>query len=108
VKFIKKDDPRLSAKITAILFDEELVDKVHLICEFIENVEINEKFSPKEIFSAKKLIDIDEKLEKTLKIIDILKQKIVDPELGKILRMNIRNDLDKFLITDRARLIRKY
>lgn len=47
--FIQKNDSRLSAKVTAILFDDEFIDKSHLICEFIENAELNISFSESDL-----------------------------------------------------------
>ena len=57
--FIKENDPRLSANITAVLFEDELVDKAHHICKFIEEEVLNQNFSKSEVENAKKIIEID-------------------------------------------------
>ena len=74
-EFVQKNDPRLTAKITAILFDNELLDKPHLICQFIDNPELEVKFTDSELNNTKKLLRIDPELINTNKIIEILKQK---------------------------------
>ena len=56
--FIKENDPRLSANITAVLFEDELVDKAHHICKFIEEEVLNQNFSQLEVEYTKKLLEI--------------------------------------------------
>jgi hypothetical protein len=70
---VKQNDSRLSAKVTSILFDEELEDKVHIICEFLENPELNINYSPTEIDYTKILLEMDPELLNTSEIITFLK-----------------------------------
>ncbi|TET27793.1 MAG: hypothetical protein E3J70_11210 [Candidatus Heimdallarchaeota archaeon] len=107
-EFIQKNDPRLSAKITAILFDDELLEKSHLICQFLENPDLDVKVTATELAYTKKLLRIDPELIITNKIIDIIQQKIITEDFGKLLRTNIRWDIEKFSLPDRARFIHKY
>lgn len=106
--FIQENDPRLSAKITAILFDDDLLEKPHLICQFIENPELDVKFTASELAYTKKLLKIDPELIITDKIIDIIQQKIITEDFGKLLRTNIRWDIEKFSFPDRARFLHTY
>ena len=95
-EFIQKNDPRLSAKITAILFDDELLEKSHLICQFLENPDLDVKVTATELAYTKKLLRIDPELIITNKIIDIIQQKIITEYFGKLLRTNIRWDIENF------------
>ncbi|MCK5047155.1 MAG: hypothetical protein KAS22_11285 [Candidatus Heimdallarchaeota archaeon] len=106
--FIQENDPRLSAKITAILFDDDLLEKPHLICQFIENPELDVKFTASELDYTKKLLKIDPELIITDKIVDIIQQKIITEDFRNKLRINIRLDLEKFSLADRARFVHVY
>lgn len=83
--FIRKNDKRLSAKITSLLFTEEIKDKVHLICLFIENDKMKSDFSQSEIELAKLLLETDPELSTTNKIISHLKE-LPDPNYSEIMR----------------------
>lgn len=74
-QFVKKDDTRLSAKISSILFDENIQDKVHLICLLIENDGVDQFFSQSDIDFTKLLLNKDPELYSTSKIITYLKVK---------------------------------
>ncbi|MBK5114276.1 MAG: hypothetical protein KGD59_09630 [Candidatus Heimdallarchaeota archaeon] len=106
--FVEKNDPRLSAKITAILFDDELLEKPHLISQFIENPELDVRYTTTELDYTKKLLRIDPKLIITSRIVDILQQKIITEEFRNKLRTNIRWDIEKFDLENRARFVYKF
>lgn len=106
--YIQKNDPRLSAKITAILFDDGLKDKPHLICQFIDNPELNTEFNALEVSHTKKLLEIDSELINTSKIIDLMKQNVITEDFEHQLRLLIREDMEKFSFSERARFIHKY
>ncbi|MHA1211561.1 MAG: hypothetical protein ACTSSH_03780 [Candidatus Heimdallarchaeota archaeon] len=106
--YIRRNDPRLSAKLTAILFDDGLKGKVHLICLFIENAKINYKFSAIDITNTKRLLEIDPELENTLRIVGLMKKTIVDEKFSNSLKLIVRKDLEKFTMAERARFIHKY
>lgn len=90
--YIKDNDPRLTAKVTAILFDERDFDKVNLICQLIENDEFNSDFMEFEIKNMKKLLDLDEMLTNTLKIIDILKHESIHKEFKEKIKLYISEE----------------
>ncbi|NHJ87684.1 MAG: hypothetical protein FK734_19640 [Asgard group archaeon] len=90
---IKKDDSRLTAKITLALFDDEIVDKPHVICEFINQSEMERDAKSTDIVHAKDLLDVDPELINTIKIIDALK-RLPDPNYTEIMRkVKIHNEL---------------
>jgi hypothetical protein len=107
-EFLQKNDPRLSAKVTAILFDDELLEKPHLICQFIENSELNVKFTASDLDYTKQLLRKDPKLIIVSRIIETLKQKVVTKDFGNLLRMNIRKDLESFSLASRAKYVHTY
>jgi len=72
-EFVQKNDKRLSAKISSLLFDDYIRDKVHLICLLIENDEMDQIFSRSDIDNTKLLLKIDPELISTNKIISYLK-----------------------------------
>lgn len=82
---VKENDPRLSAKVTSILFNEELKDKVHIICEYLENPELNINFSLTEIDYTKILLEMDPELINTSEIITFMKH-LPDPNYSEIMR----------------------
>ena len=82
---VRENDKRLSAKITSLLFNEEIKDKVHLICSFIENNELEFDFSKSEIEYTKLLLEADPELFNTSKIITYLKE-LPDPNYSEIMR----------------------
>lgn len=84
-QFVRKNDKRLSAKITSLLFNETIKDKVHLICLFLENDKIERDFSQSEIEYTKLLLDIDPELSITNKVISYLKE-LPDPNYSEIMR----------------------
>ncbi|NHJ38897.1 MAG: hypothetical protein FK731_02610, partial [Asgard group archaeon] len=84
-KFVKENDPRLSAKVTSILFNDKLIDKVHIICEYLENPELNINFSPTEIDYTKILLDMDPELINTSDIIKFLKH-LPNPNYSEIMK----------------------
>ncbi|NHJ33494.1 MAG: hypothetical protein FK732_11595 [Asgard group archaeon] len=106
--FIQKSDPRLSAKVTAILFDDRLKEKPHLICEFIENPELNMEFNVQEIKYTKRLLDLDPELTNTSMIIDLLKQNIITEDHSHILSLLVKEDMEKLSFSERARFIHKF
>ncbi len=73
-KFVRKNDKRLSAKITSLLFNETIKDKVHLICLLIENDKMERVFNQSEIEYTKLLLKTDTELSTTNKIISCLKE----------------------------------
>jgi hypothetical protein len=98
-QFAEKEDPRLSAKITSILFDNGLRDKAHLICLYLENPEINVGFTDKEIKITKKLLNLDPELNMTQKIIDtIINDKSVSDEQLIKLQLVARADLERYMM----------
>ena len=105
---IKKSDQRLSAKVTAIIFDEELRDKSHLICLFLENSEMNVSFSTNDIENTKKLLELDPQLDNTQKIIDAIKPEIISDNFDQKLQLIVREDLEKYMITERGKFIHRY
>ncbi|MCG3253673.1 MAG: hypothetical protein KAX09_07485 [Candidatus Heimdallarchaeota archaeon] len=87
---LKKDDTRLSAQFTSILFSEEVEDKAHLICSIIET--IDNKSEDKYVKQAKLLLEIDPVLEITKQIVDKLKT-FPNPNYSEIMRkVNIHKD----------------
>ncbi|NHK30800.1 MAG: hypothetical protein FK730_05575 [Asgard group archaeon] len=82
---VKQNDSRLSAKVTSILFDEELIDKVHIICEYLENPELNINYSPTEIDYTKILLEMDPELNNTSEIIIFLKH-LPNPKYSDIVK----------------------
>ncbi|MHA1532422.1 MAG: hypothetical protein ACTSR6_10535, partial [Candidatus Heimdallarchaeota archaeon] len=80
---LKKDDTRLTAQFTSILFSEEVEDKAHLICSVIETIDA--KSEDKYVKQAKLLLEIDPVLEITKQIIDKLKS-LPDTNYSKIMR----------------------
>jgi hypothetical protein len=82
---IRENDKRLSAKITSILFDKELIDKPHLICDYLNNAEFSVDFSLIEIDYTKILLDMDPELIITEKIVEFLKQ-LPDQNYSEIMR----------------------
>ncbi len=106
--YVQKNDPRLTAKITAILFDDGLKDKPHLICQFIDNPKLNDEFNALEVSHTKKLLEIDPELVNTSKIIDLMKQNVITEDFEHQLRLLIREDMEKFSFSERARFIHKY
>ncbi len=88
---LKKDDTRLSAQLTSILFSEEVEDKAHLICRIIETIDT--KSEDKYVKQAKLLLEIDPVLEITKQIVDKLKSFPV-PNYSEIMRkVNNKNEL---------------
>ncbi|MHA1156326.1 MAG: hypothetical protein ACTSQK_09485 [Candidatus Heimdallarchaeota archaeon] len=106
--FIKKNDSRLFAKVTAILFDDELADKPHLLCEFIENVELNISFSKLDLVNTKKLLDIDPELTNSILIVNKLKKQVDNKEFFDLLKNNLKTDREKHINTTRIRQIGRY
>ena len=106
--YIENDDSRLSAKITAILFDPGLKDKPHLICNFIENPDINAEFKESEIQDVKKILTVDPELVNTIKIVELMKQNVITPDFEDKLQLLVKNDMEKLAFADRARFIQKY
>ncbi len=84
-EFVRKDDNRLSAKVTSLLFNKTIKDKVHLICLFIENDKMEGDFSQSEIEYTKLLLKTDRDLSTTSKIISYLKE-LPDPNYSEIMR----------------------
>ncbi|MCK5157878.1 MAG: hypothetical protein KAR08_01875 [Candidatus Heimdallarchaeota archaeon] len=80
---LKKDDTRLSAQLTSILFSEEVEDKAHLICSIIETIDT--KSEDKYVKQAKLLLEIDPVLDNTKQIVDKLKS-FTDPNYSEIMR----------------------
>ncbi|NHJ49955.1 MAG: hypothetical protein FK733_19340 [Asgard group archaeon] len=108
-QYAAKEDPRLSAKVTAILFDNGLKDKAHLICLYLENPEINIGFSKKETDNTKKLLNLDPELVSTQKIVEnIIKDKIVSAEQIANLQLIARADLKRYVMEAKARFIYRY
>ena len=88
---LKKDDTRLSAQFTSILFSDEVEDKAHLICSIIETIDT--KSEDKYVKQAKLLLEIDPVLEITKQIVDKLKSFPV-PNYSEIMRkVNNKNEL---------------
>jgi hypothetical protein len=106
---IKDDDPRLSAKVTSILFDNGLRDKAHLICLYLENPEINIGFNEKETETTKKLLNLDPELNMTQKIVDtIVSEKVVSEEQLANLQIVSRADLERYMMEAKAKFIHRY
>lgn len=84
-QLINNNDKRLSAKITSLLFNAEIKDKVHLICLFIENNNLEFNFSRSDIGYTKMLLEIDPKLFNTERIISYIKT-LPDPNYSEIMR----------------------
>jgi len=72
-QFVEKDDNRLSAKISSILFNDDIQDKVHLMCSLIENDGLDYFFSKGEVLLTKLLLNTDPGLSITIEIIAHLK-----------------------------------
>lgn len=72
-QFVQKNDKRLSAKISSLLFNDNIQDKVHLICLLIENDGMDQFFTRADIDNTKSLLKIDPELSTTNKIISYLK-----------------------------------
>lgn len=88
---LKKDDTRLSAQLTSILFSEEVDDKVHLICSIIET--IDSKSEDKTVKQAKHLLEIDPVLDITKQIVEILRSFPVSDYSEIMRKVNIKNEL---------------
>ncbi len=82
---IKNNDPRFSAQFTLVLFDDEIKDKTHIVCELIEYLNMNKIDKKNEINEVKKLLVLDPVLNITHKIITVLK-KLNDPNYSKLMR----------------------
>ncbi len=80
---LKKDDTRLTAQLTSILFSEEVEDKAHLICSIIETIDT--KSDDKFVKQVKFLLEIDPVLDTTKQIIDKLKA-LPDTNYSEIMR----------------------
>lgn len=72
-QFVMKNDSRLSAKISSLFFNDDIQDKVHLICLLLENDKLDQIFTQSDIDYTKLLLDIDPELSSTNKIISYLK-----------------------------------
>ncbi len=84
-EFVQKNDKRLSAKISSLLFNETIKDKVHLICLFLENDKMERDFTQSEIDYTKLLLETDPELNTTNKIISCLKE-LPNPNYSEIMR----------------------
>ena len=84
-QFVQKNDKRLSAQISSLLFNEDIQDKVHLICLLIENDEMDQIFTRSDIDNAKLLLNTDPDLNSTNKIIAYLKL-LTDQNYSEIIR----------------------
>lgn len=84
-EMIKEDDERLSAKITAILVNEKIKDKAHMMCLLIEDPELKYNFKEKDISYAKQLLEMDPELQNTKEIINDWKKQ-EDPNYSEIMR----------------------
>ena len=94
--FIKRNDARLSAKVTSILFDEKIQDKVNTICEYIENADWDFNFNQSEIDYTKVLLEMDPELITTHKIISILKEA-PDKNYSEIMRkVDIKSEVKMY------------
>ncbi|MCF2143220.1 MAG: hypothetical protein K9W42_05920 [Candidatus Heimdallarchaeota archaeon] len=82
---IKRNDTRFTAQVTAILYDENIEDKVSLLCNLIDVSEYNKKTKMQEIKYAKTLLELDPTLENTKAIVKELKN-MGDSEYEEILR----------------------
>ncbi|MGC9779403.1 MAG: hypothetical protein HZR80_09200 [Candidatus Heimdallarchaeota archaeon] len=82
---IKNNDPRFLAQFTMVLFDDEIKDKSHIICELIDYMDMNKVDKKNELNIARKLLDLDPVLNKTNKIITTLK-KLPDPDYSKLMK----------------------
>ena len=90
-QLLKKNDTRLSAQFTSILFSDEAEDKAHLICSIIETIDKETK--DQYVEQAKHLLEIDPVLDVTKQIIDKLKT-LPDPNYSEIMRkVNIKNEI---------------
>ena len=107
-QFIEKNDPRLSAKITVILFGDSDIDKVHYICENIENAELNREFTQFDLKFAKKLLDFDPELKNTLRIIEKLKDTIKDENFFNKINENVVDERYKWVATGHVRQLGRY
>jgi hypothetical protein len=104
---IRKNDKRLSAKITSILFDDEIEDKPHVICEYLDNSEFNINFSPTEIDYTKILLEMDPDLVTTSDIISILKEE-PDQNYSEIMRkVPIKRELRLYRTAVRDGFVRR-
>ena len=84
-QFVRKDDNRLSAKLSSLLFNDGFPDKVHQICVFLENDKLDKVFNETEIKNTEALLRIDPELKITMKIIAVLKE-LPDPNYSEIMR----------------------
>jgi len=84
-QFVRKDDNRLSAKLSSLLFNDEFPDKVHHICVFLENDKLEQVFNQTEIKNTEILLRMDPELKITKEIISVLKE-LPDPNYSEIMR----------------------
>ncbi|MBN1329035.1 MAG: hypothetical protein JXA54_06135 [Candidatus Heimdallarchaeota archaeon] len=93
VDLIKRNDQRLSAKVTSILFDNQISNKTHTICEYIEAADWEYNFQTKELEDAKKLLELDPELKITKEIINHLKRHS-NQNYSEIMRkVDIKNEI---------------
>ncbi|HUT82838.1 MAG TPA: hypothetical protein VMZ29_16700 [Candidatus Bathyarchaeia archaeon] len=85
IDIIKRNDERLSAKVTSILFDDQITNKTHIICEYIEAADWNYNFRPSELENTKKLLELDPDLKTSTKIINHLREQS-DQNYSEIMR----------------------
>ena len=84
-ELIRNNDPRFSAQFTLILFDEEIMDKSHVVCELLDYMELNKIGKAYELSDAKELLTIDPVLNNTKSIINTLKN-LPDPNYTQLMR----------------------
>ena len=84
-QFVRKDDNRLSAKLSSLLFNDGISDKVHQICVFLESDKLDKVFNKIEIENTETLLRMDPELKITKEIIAVLK-KLPDPNYSEIMR----------------------
>lgn len=84
-EFIKNSDPRFSAQFTLVLFDDEIEDKSHIICELLDYMEMNKVGKAYELSDAKELLTLDPILKNTNNIITTLKN-LPDPNYSELMR----------------------
>ncbi|NHJ49104.1 MAG: hypothetical protein FK733_15055 [Asgard group archaeon] len=105
--FIRENDKRLSAKVTSILFDDEIDDKPHVICEYLDNSEFNVNFTPTEIDYAKILLEMDPELATTGEIVSSLKNQD-DQSYSEIMRkVPIKKELRLYRTAVRDGFVRR-
>jgi len=89
---IKRNDTRFTAQVTAILYDENIEDKVSLLCNLIDTSEYDQKTKLQEIENVKTLLELDPRLENTKAIVKELKN-MGSSEYEEILRKINTNKL---------------